>query len=287
MRKHRLIVGDAREEQTFERLMRGELAEMSFLDPPYNVKIAGHVGGRGKTKHREFVCASGEMSSEQYQHFLQETLGLCARYALDGSIHYVCMDWRHSPELLAVGTAVFTELKNICIWVKTNAGQGSFYRNQHEFVFVYKHGRAAHLNTFGLGAGGRSRSNVWRYAGVNTFRAGRMDELTMHPTVKPVALVADAMKDCSRRDSVILDAFAGSGTTIMAAEQIGRRAHCVEIEPAYADVAIRRWQRFTGRDAILEITGQTFDELAAERSGVVASAAGPSQTRRRAAKGAR
>jgi DNA modification methylase len=188
------------------------------------------------------------------------------------------MDWRHARELLSAGPAVFNELKNICVWAKTNAGQGSFYRNQHELVFVFKRGEGPHLNTFGLGAGGRSRSNVWRYAGVNTFRAGRMDELTVHPTVKPVALVADAMKDCSRRGSIVLDAFAGSGTTIVAAEQIGRRAFCVEIDPAYADVAVRRWQRFTGRDAILEETGQTFDELAAERCPSATDAPQPGQT---------
>ena len=178
----------------------------------------------------------------------------------------VCMDWRHARELLDAGAVVYDELKNLCVWAKTNAGQGAFYRNEHELVFVFKHGRAPHLNTFGLGAGGRSRSNVWRYAGVNTFRAGRMDELAMHPTVKPVALVADAMRDCSRRGAIVLDAFAGSGTTIVAAEQVGRRAFCIEIDPAYADVAIRRWQRFARRDAILDGSGQTFDALAADRS---------------------
>ena len=264
--KHRLIVADARQQETFDRLMHGEMAELAFLDPPYNVRIGGHVGGRGRTKHREFFCASGEMSSAQFESFLQQTLGLCARYSIDGSIHYVCMDWRHAKELLSAGAMVFDELKNICVWTKTNAGQGSFYRNEHEFVFVYKHGEAPHLNTFGLGAGGRTRSNVWRYAGANTFRAGRMDELTMHPTPKPLALVVDAMRDCSRRRSIVLDAFAGSGTTILAADQIGRRAFCIEIDPAYADVSIRRWQRATGRDAVLEATGQTFDELLAERS---------------------
>jgi DNA modification methylase len=285
--KHRIIVGDARNADTFDRLMQGEMAGMAFLDPPYNVKIAGHVGGRGQIKHREFTCASGEMSPDQFTGFLQETLGLCARYSVDGSIHYICMDWRHARELLEAGAAVYDELKNICVWAKTNAGQGSFYRSEHELVFVFKHGEATHLNTFGLGAGGRSRSNVWRYAGVNTFRAGRMDELTMHPTVKPVALVADAMRDCSRRGSIVLDAFAGSGTTIMAAEQIGRRAFCVEIDPAYADVAVRRWQRFTGRDAILEATGQTFEELWAERSGTAAKAAAPARKPRPSAKGGR
>jgi DNA modification methylase len=167
--------------------------------------------------------------------------------------------------LLEAGNAVYDELKNICVWAKTNPGQGSFYRSQHELVFVYKKGKAAHLNTFELGQHGRSRSNVWNYAGVNSFRAGRMDDLKMHPTVKPVAMIADAMRDCSRRGSIILDGFAGSGGTIMAAEQIGRRAYCIEVDPQYVDVAVRRWQQGTGKDAILESTGKTFDETAAAR----------------------
>ena len=246
--------------------MQGEMAEMAFLDPPYNVKIDGHVGGRGRTKHREFAYASGEMTSDQFVRFLQETLGLCAYHTVDGGITYVCMDWRHARELLAAGAAVYDELKNICVWAKTTPGQGSFYRSQHELVFVYKRGQAPHLNTFELGQHGRTRSNVWTYPGANTFRAGRMDELKIHPTVKPVALIADAMRDCSQRGSIILDAFAGSGTTVMAAEQIGRRAFCIEIEARYVDVAIRRWQRFTGKDAILEPTGQTFEEVLTARA---------------------
>jgi len=263
---HRLLVGDVRLGDSFIHLMQGESADMAFLDPPYNVKINGHVGGRGRTKHREFAVASGEMTPDQFTRFLEDALGACARNTVDGGITYVCMDWRHARELLEAGAAVFDELKNICVWMKTNPGQGSFYRSQHELVFVYKHGRAAHINTFELGQHGRSRSNIWTYAGVNSFRAGRMDELKAHPTVKPVALVADAMRDCSRRGSIILDAFAGSGTTIMAAEQIGRRAYCMEIDEAYVDVAVRRWEKATGRDAILEATGKTFEETANGRA---------------------
>ena len=259
--RHRLIVGDARDDGAYRKLIGREKVTMCFLDPPYNVPITGHVGGRGKTKHREFVHASGEMSSSQFTNFLRETLGRCADHSADGSITYVCMDWRHTEELIAAGSSVFAELKNICVWAKTTPGQGTFYRSQHEFVFVFKKGNASHINTFELGQHGRTRSNVWTYAGVNTFRAGRMDDLKMHPTVKPIALVADAMKDCSRRGSVVLDAFSGSGTTIMAAEQIGRRAFCIEIDPIYADVAVRRWQKTTGKDAILEATRQTFEEL--------------------------
>jgi DNA modification methylase len=268
--RHRLLVGDARDSGAFAQLLRGERAEMAFLDPPYNVRVHGHTGGRGRIKHREFECASGEFSTQEFVQFLRTTLLLCAQNTTDGAIHFVCMDWRHADQLLEAGRSVYDELKNICVWEKTNAGQGSFYRNAHELVLVYKHGTAQHINTFELGQHGRARSNVWHYAGVNAFRAGRIDELKMHPTVKPVALVADAMRDCSRRDSIILDAFAGSGTTVVAAEQIGRRAFCMEIDPRYADVAIRRWQRVTGRDATLESTKQTFDELCATRRKVQA-----------------
>jgi DNA modification methylase len=264
--RHRILVGDARDTHAYAQLMHTETADMAFLDPPYNVKVDGHVGGRGRTKHREFLCACGEMTSPQFVQFLQQSLSLCGDHLVDGAIAYVCMDWRHAGELLEAGARVFDELKNICIWVKTTPGQGSFYRSQHELVFVYKRGQAPHLNTFELGQHGRTRSNVWTYPGVNTFRAGRMDELRMHPTVKPVALIADAMRDCSRRGSIILDAFCGAGSSVMAAEQIGRRAFCIEIDPLYVDIAIHRWQRITGKDAILEATARTFEETGVERA---------------------
>jgi DNA modification methylase len=227
------------------------------------------------------------MTPDQFIQFLQEALGPCARHTVDGGITYICMDWRHARELLEAGATVYDELKNICVWAKTTPGQGSFYRSQHELVFVYKQGQAPHLNTFELGQHGRTRSNVWTYAGANTFRAGRMDELKMHPTVKPVALIADAMRDCSSRGSVILDAFAGSGTTIMAAEQIGRRAFCIEIDPRYVDVAIRRWQRFTGKDATLESTGQTFDEVPTARASKPSQVKDARPLKRKLAKGDR
>lgn len=278
MGRHRLLVGDARDPDAFDQLMQGKVADMGIHDPPYNVRIQGNVGGRGRIQRREFACASGEMSPTQFIAFLKSTFGACAHHSADGTIHFVFIDWRHIGELLAAGAEVFDELKNMCVWVKSNAGQGTFYRSQHELVLVFKHGHAPHLNNFGLGAGGRTRSNVWRYAGVNAFRAGRMDELKMHPTVKPVAMIADAMRDCSRRGSIVLDAFAGSGTTIMAAEQIGRRAFCMEIDPHYADVAIRRWQAFTRRDAVLESTDQIFDALA---KGGPGDRPDPSKRRRR------
>jgi DNA modification methylase len=263
--QHRLLCGNACEDAALRILMGRKLAVMLFADPPYNVRI-GVTVGRGKTKHREFASASGEMSSAQFIDFLTKWMRLAARFSENGSIHYVCIDWRHLTEMLAAGNEVYSELKNVVVWAKTNAGQGSFYRSQHEFIFVFKNGDAPHQNNIELGKHGRNRSNVWTYAGVNTFRANRMDELSLHPTVKPVALVADAMRDCSRRDDIVLDPFMGSGTTILAAERIGRRAYGLEIDPVYVDVAIRRWQSFTKRDAVLGATGQTFDEVAAGRA---------------------
>jgi DNA modification methylase len=263
--EHRLACGDAANDIHVGALMGRERAAMVFADPPYNVHVASVVG-RGKIKHREFASASGEMSRDEFTKFLENTFSLAARYSHEGCLHYICIDWRHLTEILAAGDEIYSELKNLCVWVKTNAGQGSFYRSQHELIMVFKSGDGPHQNNIELGRHGRSRSNVWTYGGVNSFRAGRMDELSIHPTVKPVALVADAMRDCSRRGDIVLDPFMGSGTTILAAERVGRRGYGLEIDPRYVDAAIRRWQDFTKRDAILKRTGQTFDEVAAARS---------------------
>lgn len=267
--KHRVLCGDAREEVDWQALMQGQRGAAAITDPPYNVLI-NSVVGRGKTRQREFALASGEMSGSQFTEFLTTALRFFVAHTTDGSVHYICMDWRHHQELAAAGRAVYDELLNIVVWVKSNAGQGSFYRSQHELIFVYRNGTAPHRNNVELGRHGRNRSNVWRYAGVNTFRAGRMDDLAVHPTVKPVAMVADAIRDCTKRGDIVIDAFVGSGTTILAAERVGRRAFGIEIDPLYVDVAVRRWQAFTGQDAVLEATGQTFDEVAASRGEPVA-----------------
>jgi DNA modification methylase len=237
--RHRLLCGDARSVPDLDRLTGSSRAAMAFLDVPYNVQVRG-IGGRGRTKHREFAMASGEMSRPEYVDFLVDGLGNSGRVSRDGAVHFVCCDWRHVTEVLEAGRLAYGETLNIVVWVKTNGGQGAFYRSRHEFIVVFRVGKAPHLNNVELGRHGRSRSNVWNYAGVNTFRAGRMDELRSHPTAKPVALVADAMRDCTRRGDVVLDTFLGSGTTIMAAEQIGRHAYAMEIEPRYVDVAVRR-----------------------------------------------
>ncbi len=269
--KHILVCGDSTNGATYKLLMDDEKAEFVFTDPPYNVKIDGNVSGLGRVKHREFAMASGEMSESQFTDFLSSVYALLCRHSTDGSIHQICMDWRHMREMLTAGDANYAELKNVCIWNKTNAGMGTFYRSKHEMVFVWKNGSAPHLNTFELGQYGRHRTNVWDYDGVNTMRAGRLDDLAMHPTVKPVAMVADAIKDCSKRGSLVLDPFCGSGTILIAAEKTGRRARAIELDPKYVDVAIRRWELYTGKRAVLAPLGETFDEVSEARLGSVAA----------------
>lgn len=263
MGRHRLICGDSRDPAVFDRLMAGKKAAMVFTDPPYNVPVNGHICGLGSVKHDEFAMAAGEMSAAEFTAFLETVLGNAARVSRDGSIHYVCMDWRHMRELLDAGEAVYSEFKNLIVWNKDNGGMGSFYRSKHELVFAFKHGTAAHINNFGLGEKGRYRTNVWDYVGVNSLKKDRAEELAMHPTVKPVAMVADAIRDCSNRGDVILDAFSGSGTTIIAAEQTGRCGYAVEYDPKYVDVAVRRWQALTGGKALLDCTSDSFDDNAA------------------------
>jgi DNA modification methylase len=263
---HRLLCGDATDTAAYARLVENRKAQMVFVDPPYNVPIEGHVSGLGRAKHAEFAMASGEMSEAEFVAFLETALGRHAASSADGAIHFVCMDWRHTGELLAAGRRVYSELKNVCVWVKTNAGMGSLYRSQHELVFVFKVGGAPHVNNVELGRFGRTRTNVWRYAGVNSFGAGRAEALSMHPTVKPVRLVADAILDCSRRGAIVLDGFAGSGTTLLAAERTGRIGYGLEIEPRYVDVAIRRLAEHAGLEAVHVESGMTFAEVAAERA---------------------
>jgi DNA modification methylase len=240
-------------------------ADLVFADPPYNVPVEGHVSGLGQNTHREFAMASGEMTEEQFKEFLGGVFQAAADVSRNGALHYICMDWRHLHQTLSVGETVYSKLLNLCVWNKTNGGMGSFYRSKHELVLVFKVGTGSHLNTVELGRHGRNRTNVWDYAGVNTFGAGRLDELAMHPTVKPVALVADAIKDASQRSNIVLDPFSGSGTTIIAAEKTGRCARTIEIDPQYIDVAVRRWQGYTGKDAYLDGTNSTFEEIAEQR----------------------
>ena len=265
--RHRLLCADARVEASYARLLGNETADLVFTDPPYNVAIDGNVCGSGSVRHREFAMASGEMSSAAFTEFLGETLGAMARHCRNGAIAFVCMDWRHMGELLVAGREAFTELKNLCVWNKTNGGMGTFYRSKHELVFVWKIGDAPHTNNFGLGDGGRYRTNVWDYAGISSISSSRGEELAMHPTVKPVALVADAIRDCSKRGEIVLDGFGGSGSTLIAAEKCGRLARLIELDPAYCDVIVRRWERLTGKRATLEASGEAFEDVASDRLG--------------------
>lgn len=247
--QHRLICGNALDPQTISTLMSGENAAMVFSDPPYNVPIDGHVGGLGKTKHREFEMASGEMSKSQFTSFLQTAFQNMADHSKDGAINFQCMDWRHMEEMLAAGHAVYTELKNLIVWVKDNGGMGTFYRSRHELIFAWKVGSTAHTNTFELGQHGRYRTNVWQYKGVNTIKSNRMEELALHPTVKPVQMIADAIKDVSARGAIVLDVFGGSGSTLIAAHKTGRRGYLCELDPVYCDRILHRWETWAKDEA--------------------------------------
>lgn len=263
--KHRLICGSSLESDIWARLLDGAKATMAFVDPPFNVRISGHVCGLGKVQHSEFAMASGEMSRTEFVQFLVGFLEPPAKCVVDGGIIDLCMDWRQLSELLEAIDKTELSLINLCVWNKTNGSMGSLYRSKHELVLITKKGIAPHVNNVELGKHGRYRTNVWDYAGVNSFGANRMSDLADHPTVKPTALVADAIRDVSNHGDIVLDAFMGSGTTLLAAERTRRIGYGIEIEPGYIDVAIRRWEKMTGRAAVLAGTGQTFAEVAAER----------------------
>jgi DNA modification methylase len=262
--EHRIACADARDSTAWDLLMHGELARMSISDPPYNVKIDGHVSGLGKPKHAEFAMASGEMSPVEFTGFLRTALAPLAQFSLPGSLHYVFMDWRHLGELQAALNDTFDGMVNFCVWNKTNGGMGSLYRSQHELVLISKFGNEPHVNNVELGKHGRHRTNVWTYPGMNAFSADRDESLALHPTVKPTPMIADAILDVTHRDDIVLDAFLGSGTTLLAAHQTGRRCVGVELEPGYVDVCIRRWQQLSGEQAVHAGTGRPFDELREE-----------------------
>ena len=271
---HRVLCGSVLDATALQTLMAQEWAAMVFTDPPYNLRIDGHCTGLGAIHHREFAMASGEMSSPAFQLFLARSLRNLAGSCFGGSLVYVCMDWRHMRELLAASREIDAQLQNVCVWVKDNPGMGSFYRSQHEFVFLFKTGKGPHRNNVQFGKFGRNRSNVWTYAGCTSPSGRQTSEgnlLALHPTVKPVALAADAILDCTARGDIVLDGFLGSGTTLIAAERTARRCYGTEIEPVFVDTIIRRWQKLTGGTATHAETGRTFDDL--EREAEVANAA--------------
>ena len=262
---HRLYCGNARDAASYEALLGDERATLIFSDPPFNVRIVRNVSGLGRKTHGEFLEASGEMSPAEYTTFLRTVFRNCTRVSTGGSIHYHCMDFRHIREILDAADGVYAEFKQLAVWTKNNAGMGAFYRSQHELVFIFKSGKGRHINNFGLGAKGRHRSNVWPYAGVNTFRKGRDQDLESHPTVKPLAMVMDALLDCSNRGDLILDPFSGSGTTLVAAHRTKRRGAAIELDSLYVDTSLRRLGAASGLTPRLA-DGRTFDEVAAERA---------------------
>jgi DNA modification methylase len=258
--KHRVLCGNSLILENYDRLMDGARADLVITDPPYNVVIDGHASGLGRTRHREFQMASGEMTAGEFAEFLGKAMALSRLSSQPGSLAYYFMDWRHLREILAAGLLAYGEPMNLCVWAKNNAGMGSFYRSAHELIFLFKNGETSHRNNIQLGKFGRYRTNVWKYPAANTFsRSGpEGDLLALHPTPKPVALIADAIKDSTRRGGLILDPFLGSGTAVIAAERTGRVCYGLELDPIYMDAVIRRWQRRTKRDAIHVESGESF-----------------------------
>ena len=258
---HRLICGDSTRLETYQQLLGDARAQMVFTDPPYNVPISGHVGGLGSIQHREFAMASGEMSQAEFTAFLRKAMLAARDHSIAGSLAYYFMDWRHMTEILSAGQEAYTELLNLCVWAKSNGGMGSFYRSAHELVFLFKNGTGSHRNNVQLGKFGRYRTNVWNYPGANSFSRSDSEGnlLALHPTPKPVALIADAIKDCTARGDLVLDPFLGSGTAVIAAERSGRRCYGLELDPLYVDTIMRRWQRQTKLEAVHLVTGETFN----------------------------
>jgi DNA modification methylase len=263
---HRLYCGSALEAEAYAAVMGEDRAQAVHADPPYNLRIDGQVSGKGRITHGEFAMASGELSSEAFIEFLATAMQHMVAASADGALHYLWMDWRHLRELLTAGQGLYSSLLNLCVWTKTNGGMGSLYRSQHELVAVFKRGTGPHINNVQLGRYGRNRTNVWPYPGANTFRAGRLEDLAEHPTVKPMRMIADAILDSTQRGDVVLDPFLGSGTTLLACADTGRRGRGIELDPYYVDVAIRRWEALTGESAHHAVTGQTFAETARDRS---------------------
>jgi DNA modification methylase len=263
--EHRLVCGNALDSCAYDALLAGEKAAAVFTDPPYNVRVKGHVSGKGAKKHHEFPMAAGELTEEAFRQFLGDAFGLMISHSVDGATFFACMDWRHLLEIVGTIRALDCELLNLCVWVKINGGMGSLYRSRHELVFVFGRHGATRINNVQLGKHGRNRTNVWNYPGMNSFaRRGRVRGLDLHPTVKPIAMVSDAIRDVTQRGDIVLDPFCGSGTTILAAERTGRRGYAIELDPGHVDTAIGRWERMT-RQTALHASDKTFEGVRADR----------------------
>ena len=263
---HRLHCGNALEDTAYKDFFEGEKATVAFTDTPYNVPNDGHVGGKGRVKHREFPMAFGEMSEDEFTNFLTVGVSKICTYTIAGGLIYACMDWRHLKEMRAAADAAACDVVNVCIWVKSNGGMGSLYRSRHEHVFVLRNGKESHLNNVQLGRFGRNRTNVWNYPGVNAFaHKGTKRTLDYHPTVKPILMVSDAILDSTKRNDIVLDPFMGSGTTLLGAQRTDRRCYGIELDPLYVDTAIERWQRMTGIQAT-NLSGEAFEQVRQRRS---------------------
>lgn len=263
--QHMLVHGDARDRNCYRTLLGGSRADLVITDCPWNLPIQGHVSGLGKARHDEFVMASGEMTRKEFRQFLADFMHQLSLATRSGSVHYLFIDWRHVADMIDIGETIYNQMLNLAVWAKTNGGMGSFYRAQHELVVIFRNGKRTHLNNIALGVNGRNRSNLWTYAGANTFGAQRAAELEMHPTVKPVAMLADAIKDASQPGDLVLDCFAGSGSLLMAAHETGRRARLIELAPVYVDVILRRAEN-AGLTTRLQASGEAFADVAARRT---------------------
>ena len=255
--EHLLYCGNSLEETSYEKLLHNERAQVVFTDPPYNVKIKGNV--TKQKQHEEFKLASGEMEKSEFIDFLKHAMSLQTKYSIDGSIHYQCMDWRHIEEIVTAGNQVYSSLKNICVWDKGTGGMGSLYRSQHEFIFVFKNGIKPHINNVELGVHGRYRTNVWTYKGMHATNPQAKTLVKLHPTVKPVSMIIDALLDCSAIGGIVLDSFGGSGSTLVAAERTKRKARIIELEPKYCDVILYRWEHLTGKTPELVENKEAYD----------------------------
>jgi len=247
--EHFVLCGDALKSESYEALLGEEKASLILVDPPYNVRITGHVCGKGKTKHKEFTMASGEMSDEEFENFVSTFIIQLVKFSYDGSLAYIFTDWRGLQIFLNIGKKLYNDLKNICIWNKLTGGMGSFYRSQYEAVCVFKKGTSSHINNVELGKNGRYRTNIWNHRGVSATNPKSLELLKFHPTVKPIGLLHEILLDASAPQNIVLDCFGGSGSTLLACERAKRKARLIEIDPHYCNIILHRWENITGKKA--------------------------------------
>lgn len=248
--RHSVMCGDARDPGVIAKLMGTDHADVVSSDMPFNLKVNGHIGGKGKIKHPEFAMASGEMSRDEFRAFMTKVMDNQAQFSKPGALSYQFIDWRSIDLMVEVGKTIYDALLAICVWVKPQPAMGSLYRSRHEFVCVFRNKGGGHVNNVQLGKFGRNRSNVWEYASPGGFGPER-EKLAFHPTVKNVEMIADLILDSTPRKGIVLDVFLGSGTTILAAEKTGRTGRGVEVDPGYVDIALKRIAEAVGEEPVL------------------------------------